>query len=311
MLIVLAIYAALIWLIFFQFKLLPWSKVTKGLVALVGLVIVLVVIGMLNTKTPSGRVTAMGQVVEIAPVVSGVVDTVSVKANDPVEEGSELFRLDQRSYQYTLDQAVAREEIAKITYDRKAKLAEGQSATISQQELDEAQAQLVQAVAARESAEYNLEQTVVRAPSDGIVTALRLAPGEQTSAMSPVIPFIRAGSPLLVGVFGQNGAAAISPGVEVRIVFYGDPGSIYKTTVTSIVPGTSSGQFQVSGALAGGSDIGASTDLLVTIAWPENVPSSLKGLGMTGSATVFGPDAGAMGLLATVLLYIKMLGTYL
>ncbi len=311
MLIILSIYAVLIWLIFFQFKWLAWNRTAHVFVALIGLVIALVVVAMLNTKTPSGRVTVMGQVVEIAPVVSGVVETVSVKPNEPVEKGAELLRLDRRPYQYAFDQALARETIARITFDRKAKLSEGRSATISQQELDEAKAQLDQAIAARESAAYNLEQTVVHAPSDGIVTALRVAPGEQTSALDPVIPFIKGGGPKLVGVFSQNGAAAIAPGAEVQIVFNGDPGTIYKTTVTSIVPGTSSGQLKVSGELAGGSDIGSSSDHLVVIEWPDGFPEALKGLGMTGSATVFGPDAGAMGVLAKVLLYLKMLGTYL
>ena len=54
MLIVLSLYAALIWLIFFQLKLLSWNRTAHVIVGLIGLVIVLVVVGLLNTKTPSG-----------------------------------------------------------------------------------------------------------------------------------------------------------------------------------------------------------------------------------------------------------------
>ena len=311
MLIILSIYAVLIWLIFFQFKWLAWNRTAHVFVGLVGLVIALVVVAMLNTKTPSGRVTVMGQVVEIAPLVSGVVERVSIEPNVPIEEGAELFALDARPYQYALDQAEARAKIAQITYDRKAKLNSGASATISQQELDEAQAQLDQATAQLEIAKYNLEQTVVLAPSAGIATALRLAPGEQASAMKPVIPFIKADGLRLIGVFRQNGAPAITEGGEIQIAFSGDPGRIHKTKVQAISPGDSSGQILVSGELAGASDVGSSTDLIVIVDWPEDFPEDLRRLGMTGSATVFGPDAGAMGVLAKVLLYLKMLGTYL
>lgn len=311
MLIILSIYAAIIWLVFFQFKWLAWNRTAHVFVGLIGLIIALVVVAMLNTKTPSGRVTVMGQVVEIAPLVSGVVETVSIAPNTPVEKGAELFTLDARPYRYALDQAEARAKIAQITYDRKAKLNQGRSATISEQELDEVQAQLDQAKAQLEIAKYDLKQTVVLAPSAGVATALRLAPGEQASAMDPVVPFIKSDGLRLIGVFSQNGSPAIKEGGEIRIAFNGDPGRIYQTTIRAISPGDSSGQILVSGELAGASDVGSSTDLIVIIDWPDEFPDDLRRLGMTGSATVFGPDAGAMGVLAKVLLYLKMLGTYL
>ena len=48
MLIVLSIYAALIWLIFFQLKLLSWNRTAHVIVGLIGLVIVLVVVFLID-----------------------------------------------------------------------------------------------------------------------------------------------------------------------------------------------------------------------------------------------------------------------
>jgi multidrug resistance efflux pump len=112
MLIVLAVYAGLIWLIFFQFELLPWKRPTQALVAVVGLVIVLVVVGLLNTKAPSGRVTVVARVNQIAPVSGGLVTEVPVVPNVFVEEGAVLLELDKRPFQYAVDEAEAAARIS-------------------------------------------------------------------------------------------------------------------------------------------------------------------------------------------------------
>ncbi|MGI9480171.1 MAG: biotin/lipoyl-binding protein, partial [Hyphomicrobiaceae bacterium] len=98
MLIVLGLYAVLIWLIFFKFRVLPWSRATQAAVGLVGLVIILVVIGLLNTRTPSGRVTVVARVVQLAPVVGGVVASVPVTPNQPITTGTVLFEIDKTPY---------------------------------------------------------------------------------------------------------------------------------------------------------------------------------------------------------------------
>lgn len=56
MLIVLGLYAGLIWLIFFKLKVLPWTRATKIAVSFVGLIILLVVVGLaLSEQTRACR----------------------------------------------------------------------------------------------------------------------------------------------------------------------------------------------------------------------------------------------------------------
>ena len=311
MLIVLAIYAGLIWLIFFQLKLLPWGRATQVLVSLIGLIIVLVVVGLLNTRTPSGRVTVVARVNQIAPVVGGVLANVSAEPNKPIEAGAVLLELDKRPYQYVVDEAEATLRIAEVTLARKQEVFDSGRGSVSEQSLDESRADLDQARARLNKARYDLEQTVVRAPAAGVVTSLGVSVGDQARPLDPVIPFIRTDSMFLAGVFSQNGLDAMPPGTPVKVVLNRLPGRIFSTEVVETVAGTASGQLPIGAELLGAADIGGESDVLVVLAWPEEVDRDVAIAGTVGSATAFGPNAGAMGILATVLLYVKMLGTYL
>lgn len=311
MLIVLGIYAVLIWLIFFQLKLLPWSRGTKTIVGLIGLVIVLVVVGLLNTRTPSGRVTVIARVIQIAPVVGGVVTAVPVVPNVPVAVGTVLFEIDKTPFRANLDEAKANTRIAEITYTRKQTLFDKNNATISEQDLDESRAAFAAATARMDRAQYDFDQTIVTAPSDGIVTALGVSVGDQTRPLSPVMPFIRTDSLMLAGVFAQNGLDAMLPGTPVQIVLDRKPGKIYNSEVVEFASGTSSGQVSAGADLLSALDIGNTGEALIILAWPEDLDQDAATVGTVGAATAFGPDAGAMGILATVLMYMKMIGTYL
>lgn len=311
MLFVLAAYAGLIWLIFFHLKLLPWSRATQVVAALIGLLIILVVIGLLNTRTPSGRVTVVARVNQIAPVVGGVLANVPAEANKPVEAGSVLLELDKRPFQYAADEAEATLRIAKATLARKQEVFDRGSGSVSEQSLDESRAAFDQAKARLDRARYDLEQTIVRAPAAGVVTSLGVSVGDQARPLEPVIPFIRTDSMFLAGVFSQNGLDAMPTGTPVKVVLKRLPGRIFSTKVVRTVAGTASGQLPIGAKLFGAADVGSDSDALVVLAWPEGLDRNIAIAGTVGSATAFGPDAGAMGILATILLYVKMLGTYL
>jgi multidrug resistance efflux pump len=250
-------------------------------------------------------------VVEIAPVVGGVVTSVPVVPNEPVAEGTVLFELDKTPFQANLDEAKADVQIAQITYDRQQAAYDKDPATVTRQTLDESRATLAAAQARLDSAQYDFDQTVVTAPSDGLVTSLGVSAGDQARPLSPVMPFIRTDSLFLAGVFSQNGLDGMPPGTPVRILLERKPGHIFDSEVLEIATGTASGQIPVGSDLLSALDIGSSGEALVVLAWPDGLDRDAATAGTVGSATAFGPDAGAMGMLATVLLYIKMIGTYL
>lgn len=311
MLIVLSIYAALVWLLFFKLKVLPWGRTSKISVGLIGLAIILVVLGLLNSLTPSGRAAVMSKIVEVAPVVGGTVAEVPVTANMIVEKGDVLLRLDKRPFQFAVDLAQANFDIASKTYERKSKAYEMNTATVSVQVLDESLSAMQAAEARLRIAKYELENTDILAPSAGEIASVRVTVGGQVPAMSGVMPLIPTDSGVIVAVFEQNGGAAIVPGAPVGLAFSRYPGQIHWTTVAGLAKGTSGGQVSVDSTLLDTGDVGSSSELLVFIDWPATVSRDGLAPGAIGSATVIGANAGPMGSLAKALLWMKAFTSYL
>src|ERR1700744_3948248 len=112
---------------------------------------------MLEPGTRDGRVRA--DVVTAAADVSGLVSDVFVHDNEKVSKGQKLFQIDQRRFQYSLDQAKADLASKQAKLDQAQRdLARSKSLTIvavapqqvehAQQTFDVAQAQLDVAKAA-------------------------------------------------------------------------------------------------------------------------------------------------------------------
>ncbi|MEW2915991.1 efflux RND transporter periplasmic adaptor subunit [Ruegeria sp. ANG10] len=312
MIIILLIYFGLLWLVFFKLKLLPWNRPSKAMSALVGLGICLYVIAQLNTTTPSGRIAVMGVVVEIAPSVRGEVTAVQVTPNQSVAAGEVLFQIDPAPYQAAVDEAKASVEIASLTLRRQQTVFDkNPGLSVSQQDLDESRAALEATEARLQSAQIDLEDTTVVAPMDGIVTAVNLSPGNQVTSSAGVMPFIETDSLRLVGVFSQNGSVALTAGMPAEIVLDAAPGKILTSRVSQISPGTSGGQIPVSSDLLSAASIGSTSEVLVILDWPEDLPDHAAQLGMVGSATVYSPEAGPFEILAKILIRIRGLVAYL
>lgn len=311
MLIIVGIYAVFVWLIFFKFKVFPWNGFTKVLVSLVGLAILLTFMGLLNSRTPSGRITVMSPVGEIASAVNGTVIEIQVKSHQVVKEGDVLFKLDKRPFVFAVRQAQANHDIAEVSYQRAKTIAEKNPGAVSRQSIDEARANFEAAAAALDIAKYNLDRAEITTISDGIVGAIRLRTGDRATAFKPVMPIIRTGEAHIWGVFQQNGQQAIEVGADVGISLSSEPGVVRWTKIIAIAPGTPSGQVRVDANLVGQEDIGNSGEKLVVLEWPDGLPKNAVSVGSIGIATIIGPDAGAIGSLAKILLTVKSYAQYL
>jgi multidrug resistance efflux pump len=94
---------------------LPWNWISKTASAVVGIAILLTFMGLLNSRTPSGRVTVMSPVVEIAPVVDGTLVEVMVKTHQVVKDRDVLFTLDKRPFELAVQQAQANYDITEVS----------------------------------------------------------------------------------------------------------------------------------------------------------------------------------------------------
>jgi multidrug resistance efflux pump len=195
-----------------------------------------------------------------------------------------------------LEAAQARELNAKLALDSEI---DGENTTVAQ------------LVAQLDNAQWELEQTTIRAPADGYASAMALTVGARVLPARSALSFILADEVTLVGVFSQNGFQSVKPGAAIKLVFANRPGVIYKSKVGNIVQGIGQGQIAVSGILARAESIGTSMDYPVLVDVPAYMDRNMLRLGMVGTATVISEDAGAIGLLANILLWVTAHALYL
>jgi multidrug resistance efflux pump len=162
-----------------------------------------------------------------------------------------------------------------------------------------------------ENAQWELEQTTVRAASDGYISVMSLAVGARVVPFQAALSFILSGEIIIVGVFDQNGFKIIKRGVPVKLVFASRPGEVYYSAIKEVVRGIGQGQVAVSGTLARAETVGTSTTYPASIDLPKDIDPDLLRLGMVGTATAFSDKAGPIGLLATILLWVKAYAAYL
>ena len=100
-------------------------------------------------------------------------------------------------------------------------------------------------------AKYNLQQTVVRAPSDGYATQVLIRPGTFAAALPlrPVMVFIPKQKRQIVAQFRQNSLLRLKRGDEAEIVFNALPGKVFTGTLASVLPVIPGGSYQAQGIL--------------------------------------------------------------
>jgi multidrug resistance efflux pump len=205
----------------------------------------------------------------------------------------------QNQYETTLAQlnvAKAAQQSAKLAMDSEIG---GVNTTVAQ-----TQAQL-------ENAEWELSQTTIRAPADGSVTAVALTVGDRALQARSTMSFIVETEITIVGMFSQNGFQTIKDGAPVDIVFDNVPGRIYHAKITAIPKGVGQGQIATSGTLARTNAIGGATVFPAEISIPDEMSRDSLRLGMSGTATAFAQNAGVIGLLASILVWVSSYTAYL
>lgn len=369
MLIILALYILLVWLIFSKLKLVRWGWVSGTVAGLIGAFILAVFLALFNHLTPSGSFVVVARVVEVAPNVSGEVISIAAKPNRPMKKGDVLFQIDPDPFRFkvrqleaSLVQAQQQAEQLKSSYDQASANVEGLTKQLAyntkrladiqrltgegantlfreqdtQVQYETVNAQLQAAKAAQVSAKlamdsqiggvnttvaqiqaqldnarWELDQTTVRTLGDGYVTAMALAVGDRTTQGRAVLSYILANEITIIGMFSPNGFQTIRPGAQVKLVFDNDPGRIHEGTIADIPLGIGQGQISVSGTLARVGSIGGAKTYPATISVPDSIDPHQLRLGMPGTATVFAKDAGVIGILMSILVWISSYTAYL
>ncbi|MGZ4965249.1 MAG: HlyD family secretion protein, partial [Limisphaerales bacterium] len=162
-----------------------------------------------------------------------------------------------------------------------------------------------------ENAKWELQQTTVRALSDGVVSAMALAVGDRALQARSALSFIVTDEITLIGMFSPNGFETVKPNATVKIVFDDHPGRIFHANVIGIPQGVGEGQLAVSGTLARVGAIGGTNAYPAMISIPEGIDKEQLRVGMPGTATVFAENAGVIGLLMSIIVWINSYTAYL
>jgi multidrug resistance efflux pump len=102
--------------------------------------------------------------------------------------------------------------------------------------------QIRDALAALETARYNLSRTAITAPSRGVVTNLQLTAGQTVVAGQQVMTFISAEDVWLLGSMRENSLGVLKPGQPAEVVLDTLPGQIFSATLQSIGWGVGGGK---------------------------------------------------------------------
>jgi multidrug resistance efflux pump len=152
-----------------------------------------------------------------------------------------------------------------------------------------------QAVAALEQARLNLRMTEVLAPANGVVTNLRLAPGQYVAPGQPLLSFLESGPRWISADMRENQLGNVEPGQDVRIALDIKPGKLFRGKVHSIGWGVSQGDEAPTGQLASQpADQGWLRD-------PQSFPVRI--LILPDEAKEAGVDVGRSGAQANVIIF--------
>lgn len=243
-------YAAICVVIFKVFRV-PLNKWTVPTAVLGGVVLIGTLIMLMNYNHPySERARKYELTTPIVPSVSGRVVSVEARPNTLLEKGTVLFRLDPTPFQAVVDSLEAQLKSAKLDLDRATQLAQRGAGPRRDQDLaqaryDDLRSQMI-------AAQYNLDETVVRAPTRGYVSQVFLRPGMRAVSvpLRPSMVFVHQEVDLFTGWFRQNSLLRLEQGDEAEVAFDGIPGQVFRGEVEIVVPILAEGQLQPSGTLA-------------------------------------------------------------
>jgi multidrug resistance efflux pump len=175
-----------------------------------------------------------GNIVELAPDVSGLITAINVADNQKVAKGDVLLAIDPKRFTLAAEQAQAnvaqKQSMLKLAQDdagRDARVMAQDANAISAESVDSSRSKATQAVAALQvaqaelaTAQLNLERSTLRSPVNGFVTNLTAVAGDYAKQGNGVIALVDTDSFFVYGYFMETKLPAIKVGdkAEIRLM---------------------------------------------------------------------------------------------
>lgn len=199
-----------------------------------------------NPWTRDGQVR--GQVIQVAPRVSGMVTRIAVIDNQYVRAGDLLFEIDPEPFEIAVSQADANLQRArissrasKIEYDRLQEIARQDAGAVSAKDLNRREAGYLQSLSEIDvyaeqlrSARLDLGYTRVSAAVDGYVSNINFQIGDQAVANNPILALVDSNSFWVFGYFRESEIGKIRIGDPARVTLMAYPDQPLAGTVESL-----------------------------------------------------------------------------
>jgi RND family efflux transporter MFP subunit len=183
----------------------------------------------LSPWTRDARV--QGNIVEVAPDVSGLITTISVVDNQKVAKGDTLFIIDRQRFTLAVEEAEANvaqsqstQKLAQDDADRDAQVMKRDPSAISPMTAETSRTKASEAAAALRLAQsqlavakLNLERSTVRSPVNGFVTNLTTTVGDYATRGTGVLALVDNDSFYIYAYFMETKLPAIKIGSEAEV----------------------------------------------------------------------------------------------
>lgn len=258
------IYGSFYFLFFKKLKLFAESVRNISIFVGIGVALIGAIVYAWWTFAPTtldGR--AFRYVIPIVPNVAGQVIEVPITGTQEVDRGDVLFKINPTPYQFAVDQlkaSIDQTEAQKTLAEIEVKRASGlvRASAGAQSTLDQWNAQLASTMASIASlnaqlgnAQWQLDETVVRAPYSGYVSNLQLRPGHYVTTMpiASSMAFVSSEENLVLASFSQSAIRYIDVGDEVEMVFRSIPGKVTSGKIKRVTKFSGSAQVSASGQI--------------------------------------------------------------
>jgi membrane fusion protein (multidrug efflux system) len=186
-----------------------------------------------DTLTAIGSVNAEQGVI-VSPEIAGTVSEIDFESGATVKKGDLLLRLDTSLEDAQLRAAAAQVELAKLNADRSEKLRADN--TVSQSELDQAEATLKQSQADADAISATIDKKTIRAPFDGRLGIRLVNLGEQLDVGKGIVS-LQSLTPVFVDFsLPQQDLSQLATGLQVRVTTDAYPDKSFVGELTAINP---------------------------------------------------------------------------
>lgn len=203
---------------------------------------------VLFVSTDNAQIEA--HAVFLAPRVSGYIVSVKASEGSVVKKDQILAEIDDRDYQNALKQkqaelssVEARKEEADKNFKRISTLFS--SGAVSRQQFDQTSTQLAELKSSFESlsaqvgqAQINLENTKIKAPTDGVIVRRSAEIGQLAAPGAPIFGFVDSGERWVTANFKETDISSIRVGSYAKIEVDAFSGRGYEGTVESVAAAT-------------------------------------------------------------------------